>query len=89
MIHKSKIEGADPWLSISSLDGLVGGEEEAVLGRVGDLRVDDGARDDVAVPVPPAAPVRRRGEHPGLVSLLGHHEGDSCWTGRVRMILEY
>ena len=66
----------------------MGGEEEAVLRRVGDLRVDDGARDDVAVPVRPEA-LRRRGEHPGLVPLLGHHEGDSCWTGRVRMILEY
>ena len=55
----------------------MGGEEEAVLRRVGDFRVDDGAGDDVAVPVRPEALVRRRGEHPGLVSLLGHHEGDS------------
>ena len=62
-----------------ALDGLVGRQEEAVLGGIGDLRVDDGARDDVAVLVPNA--VFRSGEHPRLVPLLGDDERDSCiWS---------
>ena len=65
----------------------MGGEEEAVLCRVGDLGVDDGARDNIAIPVRTKA-LRRRREHPGLMSLLGHHEGDSCFAWPVR-ILEY
>ena len=56
----------------------MGGQEEAVLCGIGDLRVDDGARDHVAVPVPVAGLGR---EHPRLVPLLGDDERDSCiWS---------
>ena len=57
------------------LDGLVGRQEEVILRGIGYLGVDDGAGDDVAVLVPGA---RLGREHPRLVPLLGHDEGDSC-----------
>ena len=78
LIHNSQIRGIDPTLLTTSLDGLVGGQEEAALCGIGDLRVDDGARDHVAIPVPVAGLGR---EHPRLVPLLGDDERDSCiWS---------
>ena len=51
------------------------GQEEALLGRVGDLGVDDGAWRDVAHATHALSWVV--GEEAGLVPLLGHHERDA------------